>query len=154
MSKRTKRLSADKGYRKPKVTQQEQLTAEEIKDKLVGYEKVDDISDVPLDTHLRYFAKQKDGSHLFRLGGFLHNKQNASQYVVLRSSDRKTWSVQVNDAIFYRKVSHKDEVELLKKQIQEYEEVINSMNNIMSSKLNVKYSIKKHKFVKLKKVTK
>ena len=110
MSKRAKKLGADKTYKRPKVTHQEKLSAEEIEEKLEGYVKVDDIAEVPLNTHMRYFTITKDGSHVFRLGGFLQNKQNAEKYVML-GNGKQVWSVQVKDSIFYRKMSHKEEID-------------------------------------------
>ena len=75
MSKFTKKIGSDKSYKRPKKTMQEQLTAEEIAEKLQGYERVDDINEVPINTHLRYFTMEDDGKQVFRMGGFLQNKQ-------------------------------------------------------------------------------
>ena len=40
-------------YKKPKVTKRQQLTKEDIIKLLENYEEVEDISDVPLNTHVR-----------------------------------------------------------------------------------------------------
>jgi len=109
MYKRTQRLGADKGYKKPDVTFQEQLTKEEIAEKLKGYEKVENIIDVPINTHVRYFIFDKDGNASFRTGGLLQNKNNGDVYVVL-SNGTFSWSVQVNNAKFYRKLTHAEEL--------------------------------------------
>jgi len=106
--KKTK-LAADKTYIREVVTYQESLTSDEIKKKLEGYKKVSNISEVPIDTHLRYFIKNPNGETSFRLGGFLHNKENCEKYVVL-SNGKKTWSVQIPNTIFYQKLSHKEEI--------------------------------------------
>ena len=53
-----KRLSINDGYQRPK-TVQDKLTATEIKEKLEDYVEVEDISTVPLNTHIRYFSKIK-----------------------------------------------------------------------------------------------
>ena len=112
MSKSVKKIGSDKSYIRPKVTPQEQLTAKEINEKLEGYEQVTDISEVPLNTHLRYFITQDDGTQMFRTGGFLHNKNNADKYIML-SNGKLVWSVQVKGAVFFRKLSHKEEIDAL-----------------------------------------
>jgi hypothetical protein len=112
MYKRTQRLGADKTYKKPDVTFQEQLSKEEIAEKISGYQKVDNIMDVPINTHVRYFIFDKDGNASFRTGGLLQNKNNGDVYVVL-SNGTFTWSVQVNNAQFYRKLTHAEELALV-----------------------------------------
>jgi len=112
MSKFVKKLGSDTSYKRPKITIQESLTAEEIAEKLEGYEKVDDISEVPLNTHIRYFVNDGD-NQLFRTGGFLYNKSNADKYVML-SNGKSIWSVQVENATFFRKLTHKEEIESIK----------------------------------------
>lgn len=110
--KKTTRLGADKAYKKPDVTFQEQLTKEQIAEKMDGYEKVDDIMEVSLGTHLRYFLFDKAGNASFRTGGTLSNKTNGTVYVVL-SNGTHTWCVQVNNAKFYRKLTHTEEMDNL-----------------------------------------
>jgi hypothetical protein len=112
MPKYVSKLGSDKSYKRPKVTYQEKLTAKEIAEKLQGYQKVDNIADVPINTHVRYFIQKSDGSRLFRTGGFLNNKQNADKYVIL-SNGKHVWSVQVKNTIFFRKLSHKEEIDAL-----------------------------------------
>lgn len=109
MSGYVKGLGSDKKYVRPKTTMQEKLTAHDIVEKLKGYSKVEDISEVPLNTHLRYFTV-KDGKQEFRMGGFLHHKANADQYVRL-SNGANSWSVDTSVATFYRKLSQKEIVE-------------------------------------------
>lgn len=137
MSKYVKKIGTDKTYKKPKITYQDKLTADEIADKLQGYEKVDDISEVPLNTHIRYFDTLPDGTQKFRTGGFLYNKQNPEQYVLL-SNGKVTWPVQVNKTIFFRKMSHKDEISsihaLYKKKLQEKDSVIEKLKKYIKAK--------------------
>lgn len=111
-----KKLGSDDSYQRPKKTFQEQLTAEEIEEKLQSYVKVDDISEVPLNTHMRYFSKNEHGEYVFRTGGFLHRK-NDERYVIL-SNGKSTWSVQVANTIFYRKLTHTEEIEAIKETFQ------------------------------------
>ena len=123
-----KRLSINDGYQRPKKTVQDKLTATEIKEKLEDYIEVDDISNVPLNTHIRYFSKikQKSGKtkKVFRLGGFLKNKNNAEKFVILTNGSA-SWSVQVKSSIFFRKMTiseikeqYEDEIEDLHKKIR------------------------------------
>ena len=68
---KTKRLSKDEG--KSNNSYQNNLSPEEIKEKLEEYKKVDDITTVSLNAHLRYFiVNEKTGEKQFRLGGFLN----------------------------------------------------------------------------------
>ncbi len=106
----------DDSYKRPKKTLTDKLTSEDIKNKLEDYIEVEDISKVPLNTHIRYFTEiedkvKKKKIKVFRLGGFLINKNNYDQYVVLSNTPetcfinnkKKTWSVNTKTSIFYRK---------------------------------------------------
>lgn len=107
----TKPLGSDKSYVRPKSTYQEQLSSDDISEMLSGYQRVDDISTVPVNCHIRYFTNI-DGEYQFRTGGFLHNKENADKYVIL-SNGKFSWSVQTNNSVFYKKMSHAEEIESL-----------------------------------------
>lgn len=113
----TKRIGKD-NYKKSKKTVQDKLSPSDIKEKLKDYMKVKDIFKVTLKTHVRYFIK-KDGKNTFRLGGFLSKKNEEKGYVIL-SNNNITWSVQVNNSTFWRKLS----VEEIR---QEYEETIREL---------------------------
>lgn len=117
MSKYTKKIGSDPSYKRPKKTYQEKLTREQIVERLKGYIKVDNIMDVPLNTHLRYF-QNKDGQPIFRLGGFLKRKTDAYVYLTNGTSD---WCVQTDTSVFFRKQSHKEELETIK---QQYDKII------------------------------
>ena len=140
MSKHVKKLGTDKSYKRPKVTYQEQLTADEIAEKLQGYERVDDISEVPLNTHIRYFTTNKDGTQSFRTGGFLFNKQNAEKYIML-SNGKSVWSVQVKGAVFFKKMTHQDEIaalhSLYKKKLNEKDLVIKKLKKYIRDKMAI-----------------
>lgn len=95
----------DTQYKRPKITAQDKLTYDEIKEKLINYEKVKDLSSLPLYTHLRYIEikinpKTKKKEQKFRLGGFLINKDHYDKYIVL-SNGKLKWSVQTPSAVFY-----------------------------------------------------
>ena len=104
----------------------DKLTKDEIQSKLEDYIEVEDIGTVPLNTHLRYFTekideKTKKKSKVFRLGGFLVNKSNYDKYVVLSNvpetgvinNNKKTWSVNTQKSIFYRKQSKNMKMKLV-----------------------------------------
>lgn len=78
-------------YLRPKQTKTDKIqTKKSILEKLKDYEEVDDITKVPLNTHIRYIVFQ-NGKSKFRLGGFL--KIIKDEYLVL-SNGKVTWSVQ------------------------------------------------------------
>jgi hypothetical protein len=106
------RLSQSSNYDRPTKTLQESLTEEQIVEKLVGYVRVDSIASVPANSHVRYFSlstdpKTKQLRKLFRLGGFVTNKDHCDEYVIL-SNGTKSWSVQSGTSIFYRKLSQNE----------------------------------------------
>lgn len=118
----TKRLSRDTSYQRPKKTYQDKLTPDEIEEKLEEYVKVEDISKVPLNSHIRYFTlNDKTGKKEFRLGGFLSNRDQPDKYVIL-SNGTISWSVQTLNSIFFKKMTIKE----LK---QEYEDKIGQLEN-------------------------
>ncbi len=139
MSKYIKKLGQDKLYKRPNITYQEKLTPEEISKKLDGYEKVDDIADVPLNTHIRYFIIQEDGTEIFRTGGFLHNKTNAEKYVMV-SNGKNIWSVQVANTIFFRKMSQKEEIAAIRQQydtkLKEKDQIIDKLKKFINANIN------------------
>ncbi len=114
----TTRLNSDPEYRRPTLTIQDQYTREDIAKKLQGYKKVDKIENIPIDTHIRYILIDKEtNEHKFRTGGFLKRKDNADKYIIL-SNGTKTWTVQVKDSLFFRKMSHEEEIQ----EIEDYYE--------------------------------
>jgi hypothetical protein len=118
----TKRLKNDINYNRPKKTVQDTLTKEAIKEKLMNYKKVEDITKIVIGSHIRYFAKDmKTKKNMFRLGGFLTKFGEDYKYLVL-SNGEFSWSVQINgNNEFWVKINSKD----MQEQIQtELEEVI------------------------------
>ncbi len=145
------------GYIRPKTTMTDQLTKEQIQEKLEDYRRVDDIYKVPLGTHLRYFIKDKDGGESkFRMGGQLYNNKGLPKYVILKGVNAQ-WSVQIADTIFWAKLPQSE----IKK---EYEEIIDELqqkNNLLKEKnkklkeenfvLNNEIEVYKEELKKLKK---
>lgn len=109
MSK-TSKLGSDPKYKRPPITKQEQLTVEEIDQKLDGYAEVKKICDVPLNTHLRFFTKMEDGTEKFRMGGFLKRKSDCDTYVIL-TNGKNDWSVQVKNTRFYSKMTSNEHIQ-------------------------------------------
>ena len=96
------RLTGD-NYVKPSKSYTDQLNSTEIKQLLEDYIQKD-INDITLNTHVRYFEQNKSGEVKFRLGGFLINNSGLPTYVVL-SNGKKSWSVQVENVLFYSKLT-------------------------------------------------
>ena len=104
-----------------KKTFTENLSKDDINKKLEDYKLVDDMSTVPLDTHLRYFIK-KNGEMLFRMGGNLKRNLDLPNYIVLKNAQGIEWTVQIKDTIFYKKMSIKEIKE-------EYENIISELHD-------------------------
>ena len=121
----TKRLTRDKSYVRPKKTYQESMTNKEIEEKLKDYKKVSNITQVPINTHLRYFTKDKNGSKVFRLGGTLNKIGDNQQYVVL-SNGTLSWSVQIDHSQFYQKMNENELKQEIKKELKK--EILTEMD--------------------------
>ena len=103
---KTKRLTKDN--KKTNNSYQNTLSPAEIKEKLEEYKKVEDITTVSLNAHLRYFViNEKTGEKQFRLGGFLTKIDKEKGYVIL-SNGQVSWSVQINSAIFFKKMTFQE----------------------------------------------
>jgi hypothetical protein len=109
-NKQLVRLGDDK-YVRPKKTYSDNVGKDEILRALEDYIE-DDIENIKLGTSVRYFAGKK-----FRFGGNLINISGLPKYVVL-SNGQKSWSVQMKNTKFFKKLSLKD----LK---QDYEDALN-----------------------------
>ena len=97
------------------------LTKDEINEKLQDYKLVEDISEVLIGTHLRYFVI-KDGVKLFRMGGNLKRNLDLPKFVILVNALGTEWSVQIKDTTFYKKMS-------LKEIKEEYDEIIKELHD-------------------------
>ncbi len=115
-NQKTKRLTKDD--EKTKNSIQKNLSPDEIKEKLEEYKRVDDVSTVSLNAHLRYFTTDKTGNKNFRLGGFLTKIDREKGYMIL-SNGNVSWSVQIKDSIFFQKMTFKDLRDELSRNIEE-----------------------------------
>ena len=122
---KTKRLSNDDN--KPKTTYQDKLTPKEIKEKLEEYKKVDDISKVSLNAHLRYFTVNDKGEKQFRLGGFLAKIDPGMKFIICQNGTF-SWSVQIKNSVFFVKLTFSElKEELIEKISKKFEAEIKSL---------------------------
>jgi hypothetical protein len=105
-------------YKRPKVTYQEQLKQSDIEEKMSGYIQVDNIYEVPLNTHLRYYTIDENGNQHFRMGGFLKIRENGQPFVML-TNYKHDWSVQIAGTVFFRKATPKEQKEEIEKNYSE-----------------------------------
>jgi len=127
------------------------LTKEEINEKLQDYKLVDDISKVPLGTHLRYFVI-KDGVKLFRMGGNLKRNLDLPKFIVLVNAVGTEWKVQIKNKTFYKKMSLKEIkeeydgiIEELHEKIKKYKKKIKNKNDVIIKIQNTINTLKKNK---------
>lgn len=80
-------------YNRPIETQTDKMQDPKLfREKLKGYTAVDDIENVPMNCHMRYFTfNLKERRWKFRMGGVITYKH--PKYIVL-SNGRVSWSVQ------------------------------------------------------------
>jgi len=138
---KTKRLTND--TQKSTNSYQDKLSPEDIKEKLEEYKKVEDITKVSLNAHLRYFTiNEKTGDKQFRLGGFLNKIDNDKGYVVL-SNGTLSWSVQIKNSIFFKKMSFQ---ELRKEIVENVEKLyIEEIKNLKNENKKLKDTLKEIK---------
>lgn len=105
-NKRKPQKLKDSDYERPILTYTDKLSKQEIETLLIDYEKVDDLDKIPAGTHIRYF-ENKDGELKFRVGGILTIKSGLPVYCILKNQN-KSWSVQVNRCIFFRRITIKE----------------------------------------------
>ena len=142
---KSKKLTKDN--EKTKNSIQKNLSPDEIKEKLEEYKIVDDMSKVGLNAHLRYFAVDKNGEKNFRLGGFLTKIDNDKGYCIL-SNGQLSWSVQINNSIFFQKMTFKELKEELTENIgKEYKDLVKSLKKenkkLKETIIEIKNEIKK-----------
>lgn len=141
MSDKTQKLTKDKT--KIENSYQNKLSPKEIKEKLEEYKKVEDISKIALDAHLRYFAiDQKTGDKLFRLGGFLKKIDLDKGYLIL-SNGSLTWSVQIKNSIFFQKMNFKELKEELI--IEAQKKFLTELKNLKEENKKLKEALKEIK---------
>lgn len=141
----TKRISRKNNYNNnSNKTFQETLSNEQIKKYLNDYKKVDDISKIGISTHLRYFTLDpKTNKQLFRLGGYLNKFGDNGEYIILSNGDL-SWSVQIKNSIFYKKMTDQELKEELKQEIltETQETIINELDELKKEYKNLEKKYK------------
>ena len=98
---------------------QQNLTQDEIDEYLKDYLKLssknlfEKVKEIPLNTHLRYYSVKENGEKLFRLGGFLKKVDPNGRYIILANKDNKSWSVNLEKSVLYKKITSTDYFNLL-----------------------------------------
>ena len=130
INKKTISIVNDKKYTRPKYTIQDKITEDEITEALKDYIECDEVSKVPIGAHLRYFItitnKKGNTERKFRFGGFLKNKDNCDKYIIL-TNNTISWSVQVDNTTFFKKMSMDEIKEEYTKVIEEKHQIIKSL---------------------------
>ena len=121
-------------------TYQSTLSDDEIVEKLENYEKVKNIKDVALKTHVRYFITNENGEKLFRIGGFLLkiDERENPRYCMLCNKLEPNgdlgghrWSVQTNNATFWARISKYDQQKKeIDRQNETEEELLNEIEKL------------------------
>jgi hypothetical protein len=113
-----KRINNTQNYQRPSKTFQENLSNQEIKEKLKEYKKITDIRNTSIGTHIRYFSIDPNTkAKVFRLGGNLNKIDPEGRYVIL-SNGNINWSVQIPNTIFYQKMTETEIKEEMKKELK------------------------------------
>ncbi len=115
----------DTDYERPILTYTDKLSKQEIESLLLDYEKVDSLKDVPVGTHIRYF-ENKDGELKFRTGGILTIKSGLPKYCILKNG-KVSWSVQIANSIFFRRITIKEVKEEYEKKLIDKENELNEL---------------------------
>ena len=125
---------------------QDSLSPADIKKKLEEYQQVDDIDDVKIGTHLRYFTfNPSTGKKQFRLGGFLSKLDK--DYIIMNNG-QLSWSVQKEKSVFFKKLSFGElKEELIEKISKKYEkkivDLVEENSKLKSTLKTIKKQLKK-----------
>lgn len=137
-------------YQRPERTYQERLSNQDIKNILKDYIIVEDISKVPTGTHVRYFiTDQETKKKKFRLGGMITKIDPLKRFIMLSNGQTQPWSVQLSNALIYKKLSDEERKEEIKKEIlteintetkkqksTEYDDDLNKKIKTLMTKIN------------------
>lgn len=139
----------DSEYNRPEITYTDTLQNNtKMTEKLKGYDRVVDISDIHINTHVRYVTL-KDGKQRFCLGGLL--KFNDDPRFVILSNGKYQWSVQrhhykknhkdgdkpIFDTVFFKAITNEEKLEKI---VKEKDDIIKNLKNKLR-KLYNRYNI-------------
>ena len=146
-----KRISKD-NYIKTGNEIQENLTEDDIKILLEDYTEINDYKELKLGMHIRYYTikldKYGNQTKLFRMGGNIIKIDDEYRYLIL-SNNKISWSVQINNNIFYKKMSLNDIKNIYDAKLDEKRFYINKLNKSYK-KLEYQLNIINEKYTKLK----
>jgi len=129
----TKKI-ARTNYQRPVQTYQENLTKQQIKEQLKDYKEVIDITMLSIGCHVRYFSTDlKTKKKLFRLGGVINKIDPEYRFIIL-TNGTVSWSVQIANTTFWKKLTELEYKEELKEEIRKEimtEEVDITSNQIL-----------------------
>jgi hypothetical protein len=113
----TKKI-ARTNYQRPQQTFQENLSRQQIKEQLKEYKECTDITMLSVGCHVRYFSYDpKTKKKLFRLGGSINKIDPEYRFIIL-SNGTISWSVQIANTTFWKKLTESEYKEELKEEIR------------------------------------
>ena len=124
-------------YKRPELTYTDKLSKVQIKELLVDYEKINNIKEleqIPSGTHMRYF-EMKNNELKFRTGGILTVVTGLPDYIIL-NNNKISWSVQVKNCIFFKRITIKQIREEYNKLLYENDAVIKGQQKLLSEQSN------------------
>ena len=134
-------------YKRPEITYTDKLSKDQIKELLIDYEKINNITElinIPSGTHLRYF-EMKNKELKFRTGGILTVNSGLPDYIIL-SNGKLSWSVQVKPCIFFKRITIKQIREEYEKFLYDKDATIKGQQTLLNDQQkeikNLKQKIK------------
>ena len=105
-------------YQKPAQTYQDKLTRQQIKEQLKDYKEINDITMLSIGCHVRYFSiDPATKKKLFRLGGTVNKIDPEYRFIIL-SNGTLSWSVQIPNTVFWKKLTESEYKAELKEEIR------------------------------------
>lgn len=105
-------------YQRPAQTYQDNLSKQQIKEQLKDYKECSDITNLSVGCHVRYFSTDlKTKKKLFRLGGSVNKIDPEYRFIIL-SNGTVSWSVQIANTTFWKKLTELEYKEELKAEIK------------------------------------
>ena len=105
-------------YQRPVTTYTENLTRQQIKEQLKDYKEISDITMISIGCHVRYFSTDpKTKKKLFRLGGSVNKIDPEYRFIIL-SNGTVSWSVQIANTTFWKKLTESEYKEELKEELR------------------------------------
>ncbi len=121
-------------YQRPVQTYQDNLTKQQIKEQLKDYKEANDITMLSIGCHVRYFSTDpKTNKKLFRLGGTINKIDPEYRFIIL-TNGTLSWSVQIANTSFWKKLTESEYKEELKDEIRK-EIITEKTDNQFNQKL-------------------